>query len=261
MKSPFPGMDPYLEHHWGDVHTSLMVYARNQINPQLPDNLQARVEESSTVQIDEELSHTIYADVRIIEETDESSTKSSAPNSVVADPLVLAIEDEPRTERHIEIIDTSDGGRVVTAIEVLSPANKVGGDGQVAYIRKQREYLEGGVNLVEIDLIRAGNFVMAVPEIRIPTEYRTPYMVCVRRAAALGRVELYRAPLRDPSPNIRIPLRPADEDIVLQLQPLIDECYRDGRYHRLNYQIETTPRLGEEDAAWSDSILRDKGRR
>ncbi|MGO9470092.1 MAG: DUF4058 family protein, partial [Isosphaeraceae bacterium] len=20
MKSPFPGMDPYLERHWGDVH-------------------------------------------------------------------------------------------------------------------------------------------------------------------------------------------------------------------------------------------------
>ena len=26
MPSPFPGMDPYLEAHWGDVHTRLIVY-------------------------------------------------------------------------------------------------------------------------------------------------------------------------------------------------------------------------------------------
>ena len=36
-KSPFPGMDPYLEQHWGDVHTRLMFYISNQINAQLPD--------------------------------------------------------------------------------------------------------------------------------------------------------------------------------------------------------------------------------
>jgi len=26
MPSPFPGMDPFLEKHWGDVHTSLVTY-------------------------------------------------------------------------------------------------------------------------------------------------------------------------------------------------------------------------------------------
>jgi len=25
MKSPFPGMDPYLEQKWGELHTSLIV--------------------------------------------------------------------------------------------------------------------------------------------------------------------------------------------------------------------------------------------
>ena len=52
MKSPFPGMDPYLERYWGDIHTSLIVYARNQLNAQLPDDLQARVEESAGVDIE-----------------------------------------------------------------------------------------------------------------------------------------------------------------------------------------------------------------
>ncbi len=28
MPSPFPGMDPYLEAHWRDVHAGLIIYAR-----------------------------------------------------------------------------------------------------------------------------------------------------------------------------------------------------------------------------------------
>ena len=31
MKSPFPGMDPYLEEHWGDVHTTIAIDAREQL--------------------------------------------------------------------------------------------------------------------------------------------------------------------------------------------------------------------------------------
>ena len=68
MKSPFPGMDPYLEQFWGDVHTTLMVYARNQINESLPDDLQARVEESLSVETDEGFHRTVYPDIRVVEE-------------------------------------------------------------------------------------------------------------------------------------------------------------------------------------------------
>ena len=45
MKSPFPGMDPYLEQFWPDVHASLIIYTRDQLEEQLPANLIARVEE------------------------------------------------------------------------------------------------------------------------------------------------------------------------------------------------------------------------
>lgn len=31
MSSPFPGMDPYLEAHWRDVHTRVMTYICDQI--------------------------------------------------------------------------------------------------------------------------------------------------------------------------------------------------------------------------------------
>ena len=42
-------MDPFLEDVWPEVHASLIVYARNQLNPQLPGGLQAHVERNLTV--------------------------------------------------------------------------------------------------------------------------------------------------------------------------------------------------------------------
>jgi hypothetical protein len=263
MQSPFPGMDPYLERHWGDVHTRLMVYAANQINAQLPDDLQARVEESLAVEVDERAWRTVYPDVHVAEEPSVPSTGSSEGAAVVsvAEPCVLILEDESPTERHIEIVDARDGDQVVTAIEILSPANKVGEIGRQTYLRKQRLYLDGGINLVEIDLIREGGFVLAAPRDRIPPDYRTPYLICVRRMIRPKQVEVYRAPFREALPNIPIPLRPTDQDIVVQLQPLMNDCYRDGRYQRINYREEPTPRLSDEDARWADGLLREKGLR
>ena len=39
MKSPFPGMDPYLERHWRDVHAELISLARTALNKELPQRL------------------------------------------------------------------------------------------------------------------------------------------------------------------------------------------------------------------------------
>jgi hypothetical protein len=256
-------MDPYLEAHWGDVHTSLMVYASNQINAQLPDDLLARVEESLAVGLEVRTWRTVCPDVRVVEEPGPAPAGASAARAAVAvaEPFLVLVEGDPRTQRHIKIIDRSDGGRVVTAIEVLSPVNKVGWSGRRAYRRKQREYRDARINLVEIDLIRGGRFILAVPKDEIPGECLKPYLFCVRRVAGYTQIELYRAPLREPLPNIPIPLRPSDRDVVLQLQPLIDDRYRDGRYHRTDYRAEPVPRLDEDDARWADELLRAKGLR
>ena len=45
MKSPFPGMDPYLEPYWNDVHVSLLVAIKEALQPILPRALRARAEE------------------------------------------------------------------------------------------------------------------------------------------------------------------------------------------------------------------------
>ena len=168
MKSPFPGMDPYLERHWADVHTSLMVYLRDQINDQLPKDLQARVEETVSVDASDGDSRWVYPDVQVVEEPPAQRMcrrQGRRCNRATADRGAA----ESRTQRHLEIIDPTNGHRVVTAIEVLSPANKTTESGRRLYRNKQRSYIQGRVNLVEIDLIRAGGSSSPSPNRRSPT--------------------------------------------------------------------------------------------
>jgi len=182
MKSPFPGVDPYLEQFWGDIHTSLMVYIRDQITDQLPSDLQARVEESVSVDLDES-PRWIYPDVTVVELPEASTTAAVAvADAVIAEPTIIPLPNEKPTQRHLEIVDLNSGNRVVTAIQLLIPANKQEVAGRSAYRRKQREYIEAGVNLVEIDFIRTGSFIVAAPEGRIPWDMRTPYIICIRRS-------------------------------------------------------------------------------
>jgi hypothetical protein len=254
-------MDPYLEAQWRDIHARLMVYASGQINAQLPPGLRARVEEALRVSDASDADSIVYPDAVVLEDRHREPEVHRRDSTVeIAVPCVLILEDPP-AERHIEIIDVNDDGHVITAIEVLSRSNKVGRAAVRTYRRKQQAYLDAGINLVEIDLLREGDFVLAAPEAQIPEEFRTQYRICTRRAIDPHRIELYRAPLRERLPNIPIPLRPEDDDIVLQLQPLIDECYREGRYDSLSYQQEPRPALAPEDALWADSLLKSAGRR
>jgi len=271
MSSPFPGMDPYLEMYWRDVHTALMVYARDQIQDQLPRDLLARVEEGVTIDLGEEV-RGAAPDVEVLEQTQPQSQSwggesSGSPvataveTATAAEPVVVAVN-VPHTERHIVILDRSSGDRLVTAIEFLSPSNKTPGEQQERYRRKQRDFLTGGVNLVEVDLIRSGVFTLAVPQENIPREFRTLYQVCVRRATRPGEAEVYRIPLREQLPTIRIPLRRDDRDVLLNLQELIDQCYQRGRYDAaIDYSADPIPPLSPADAQWADELLRGAGRR
>ncbi|MCL4180732.1 MAG: DUF4058 family protein [Verrucomicrobia bacterium] len=65
MKSPFPGMDPYLERDWEDVHHRLVQYASDTLQPDLPDDLVARVEQRVFVECDGARLRSIAPDVRI----------------------------------------------------------------------------------------------------------------------------------------------------------------------------------------------------
>ena len=67
MANPFPGMNLYLERHWGDVRASLIVYARDQLNARLSDDLRARAEERVYLETPEGPGGYRRPDVRVIE--------------------------------------------------------------------------------------------------------------------------------------------------------------------------------------------------
>ncbi len=45
MHSPFPGMNPYLEQYWADIHQRLSINSSDALQKQLPGDLRARVNE------------------------------------------------------------------------------------------------------------------------------------------------------------------------------------------------------------------------
>lgn len=265
MPSPFPGMDPYLEAHWGDVHTSLVTYARDQLQAKLPDDLVARAEEYLAVEVEaEEKPRSYYPDVRVSEQPANGAAAEQggpAPAGVaVAEPIIVPLTDEPPTLHSLRVFDR--GGRVITAIEVLSPANKIGLAGRKAYRRKQRDLLDGGVSLVEIDLCRDGDYILYPPEWRLPADCRGPYRISVVRAWQTDQAEVYRASLRCPLPTIRVPLRRSDADAALDLQSLLAQCYENGRYARsIDYRLEPVPPLEVDDRAWANGLLHEKNLR
>jgi len=263
MRSPFPGMDPWLELHWRDVHARLIIYIADHLQRHLPAPLVARAEESVSVDIEEDQPVLLRPDMAVTEDWrgggDNGGVVTAVEPTTVADPLVLYAP-EVELDRHVEIYDPTGGGRVVTAIEVLSPSNKLPGRARTAYQSKQRLFLSGGVNLVEIDFVRAGEWTFSIDESVMPPNRRTPYMVCVFRATRLGERAAYPLPLRERLPRIAIPLRPTDRDVTLDLQAVVDEAYEKGRYDRTDYRRPLDPPLPAEDAEWATGVLRMAGR-
>jgi hypothetical protein len=175
---------------------------------------------------------------------------------------VLLETPEPVTETFLEIIDSATGSRVITGVEFLSPSNKSPGPNREQYLRKQREVCSSDANLVEIDLNRFGTHTLAFALENLPPQFRTGYMACIRRARRRSKAEVYPMPLWDPLPVVKIPLRPDDPDVRLALQPLIEQCYRNGAYEgTLNYTVDPDPPLSGADREWADKRLHQLGLR
>lgn len=266
MPSPFPGMDPYLEAHWRDVHARLIIYTCDALQGVLPGSLRARVEERVLLETPQGFAdHPLFPDVRVVEYRPEAKRiPSMLPEAGVAveEPYLVEAEYVEETETFLEIIDKESGNRVVTVIEILSPSNKSPGRNRDQYLRKQREVNASQANLVEIDLNRFGTHTLAVPLAHIKPKGHSSYMACVRRATQRHLAEVYSMPLSKRLPTIKVPLRPTDADVPLNLQAVVEQCYRNGGYEgTLNYAVDPDPPLQGADAVWAEEWLIEKGLR
>ena len=262
MKSPFPGLDPYLESRWSDVHQGLITYTRDALQSRLPPDLRARIEERVFLETGVQPARRIVPDLHVATYPQPQPAPdgfAETAGEAVAEPTVCLLEDDPVTESYIQILERA-GGKVITVIEFLSPANKAGGEGQRAYLQKQGEILCSQTNLVEIDLIRSGQHVIAFPEHRIPTQHRHDRLVCVRCPWSKRARELFTLPLRQRLPTVPVPLRASDQSVPLDLQALLDQCYQNGRHDDLDYTRPPAPPLPPEDQDWAQALLKIAGK-
>jgi hypothetical protein len=256
-------MDPYLEAHWRDVHAGLVVYTSDSIQVHLPPSLRSRINERVLVEPPTDTcSCSTYPERKLVKNTAQRGRRVQLEEAFMAEPILVETEFEPVTETFIEIIDRESGNRVVTVIEYLSPSNKLPGPNREQYLRKQREICSSDANLVEINLNRFGLHTLAFPLEHLKRQDCTPYMVCVRRVTRPGKAEVYPMPLWERLPTVKIPLRPDDADVSLDLQAVVAQCYRNGAYEgTLNYAADPDPPLLGSEAKWAGKWLRDKGLR
>ena len=268
-RSPLPGMDPWLEPFWPSVHHRLIDRLCDQLSHHLPPGLFADVEVSVYIVDrdgpDDKDRDRLVSDVAVVRSPRPATGAGSAVigGAVVASPYRIRRPPEPFKQGRVVIRSFHQHEPLVTAIEVLSPTNKLRTTDRRAYVRKRDSYADAGANVVEVDLVRAGRHLIDVPLADVPPALLAPYAAAVRRAHPTDDtdVEYYPMPLRQPLPRLAIPLRRADPDAAIDLQAALDAAYEGGRYgQRIDYARPPTPPLSPDDAAWAAACVAAAGR-
>lgn len=257
MNSPFPGMDPYLEQAdaWHDFHEQFCMDCRSLIVPQLKAEYFATLGDHVYI-------HELAADEhRLLGRSDVSvasggtSSESTVVSTVtIAAPAIGRVELEFDIEREsfIEIRDRGSN-RLVTIVEMLSPANTLPGPDREAFLAKRREILSSHVHYVEIDLLRCGP---RMPFLDLP---ECDYCVMVSRAELRPAVGLWPLRLRDELPKISVPLSHSDEDIELDLATAFRKAFESAGYGGYIYKGSPEPKLNQDDTVWAEALLRGAG--
>jgi hypothetical protein len=274
MPSPFPGMDPYLEapHVWPDLHDRLAGQISTDLNAALPEPYYAQLEMRPEVGIVEgdEPRRRIIPDVAVA--GSPFSTSGIGAVAVVEGPRKIRspskrtmVVSEPSRHAYIEVRDAAQGHVLVTLIEIASPSNKKYGADRRAYLQKQQQLLDSNASLIELDFLRSGDRLLANPFLQEAVYYLNPapdYLVLINRAwervGASMTYEIFPILLSDSLPCIPVPLRPGQEETLLDLQYAFQRAYDGGPYRRgaVDYGQPPQPPLTGEWAAWAEEKVR-----
>ncbi|HYN87950.1 MAG TPA: DUF4058 family protein [Ardenticatenaceae bacterium] len=255
MPSPFPGMDPYVEGHlWPDVHQRLAAEIGRQLGPKLRPRYVARLAVSVFTDAEPEVEVGImYPDVEVLKAA-AGNRGEATPRVASAAPLppTLTIPIVPAIEVRLIAVEIRDaaGNQLVTSIEILSPVNKRG-VGLAQYQEKRRRLYAAGVHLLELDLLRRGRRALTHP--RVPT---CAYLIALTRAGS-GRTGLWPLQIQDPLPELPVPLRPPDSDVVLELGAALTTIYDEAAYDlSIDYrQAPPPPPLEAAEDDWIRELL------
>jgi hypothetical protein len=242
MPSPFPGMDPYLEGPlWSTVHSQLVPEIARQLAPKLRPKYLALTTE--------------YFLLAVVDGRGRSAGAADTATMVAA-PLTLEMVVPVRVPMVAVEIRETRTRRLVTAIELLSPANKRG-SGRRQYLNRRHRLFLTSAHLVEVDLLRRGK--------RVPMRHPLPdkpYFVFISRASRRPMADVWPIELAQPLPEVSIPLLPGDDEVPLDLQLALTTVYDLVGYDlAIDYSSDPPPPLSLEQTTWIDARLRAVGLR
>lgn len=255
MRSPFPGMDPYLEHPslWPGVHNRLIAAIADDLAPKLAPRYYIDVERRAYLFTANELSLIGIPDLGVSPAPERHLMRPNFATLPLAEIDVLTIDlpmDDEVGENYLEVHET-ETEKLITVIELLSPVNKLQPKGRIAYESKRLKILNSLTNLIEIDLMRAGEPMPIVDEIK-----QSDYHLVVSRAWHRPSAQLYAFNLRHPIPSIPIPLQQNEQEPPLDLNTVLHDLYDRARFDlRLNYKQPPAPPLTVENEQWAKDLI------
>ncbi len=245
-RSPFPGMDPFLEDNalWADVHGRYISALNRHLSRTLAPHFLVRTElQVHIVDASDAVQHAIVPDTYLVQRQEMPTTSTATDRE--ATPATLIAPDYPVEihQRSLKIID-KQSRRVVTVIELLSPANKAAGSSmRESFLRKRDHAFAADTHWIEIDLLRGGER----PKVLRGEGH---YYALLHRAQVGAPFEVWFFDLFQQMPVIRVPLTERFPDYLLDLQALLVEVYDEGRYdEEIDYtQPAPPPRLTQAEA-------------
>jgi hypothetical protein len=88
-----------------------------------------------------------------------------------------------------------------------------------------------------MDLVRGGRSMEIVGVSR-----SVPYRILISRSIQRPAAELYQVSLQQPLPNIWVPLKTGEPEVIAPLQDAFDQVFREARYGtRIDYQPPIPP--------------------
>jgi hypothetical protein len=251
-KSPFPGMDPYLEHPrlWQDVHNRLIAALADAITLLVAPRYYVGLERHTyLIKLDEDIPLG-KPDIAIIgPHTSQKPLDTNLSPSVAVLEVDVPISDEVGVN-YLEVREV-ETETLVTLLEILSPVNKVSRKGRQDYEEKRDQIFRTRTNLIEIDLLRSGEPMQIVG----PT-VESDYRILVSRGVKRPRAQLYPFSVRHAIPAFPLPLLPADEEPTVELGEILHALYTRARFDlRLNYTKPPVPPLRDEDGVWAQNLI------
>lgn len=256
MQTPFPGMDPYLEHPsiWPDVLDRLIAALADSITPLIAPQYYVAIERRGH----QPKSADRYSDDRSdgIDPRITHRMINSAPNYVPAvDPFYSEVGEgrsatvDAADRSYLAIHDVASKS-TVTIVEALSLAEKTEPDTRRRYERVRQRIVESTVNLVEIDLLREG-----APLVRTAPERSSDYRILISRTWTRPRAQLYTFSLRQPIPQFPLPLAEDESEPVIDFNGIVHSLYGRARYDlRIDYDVPPLPPLDPSDVDWAQSL-------